>query len=192
MGTLIFSCSNKEYFEIFSSQYYAGYRFVIYSLYYVDLEFLDSPWLLSWKAIGFCQRLFMYLLRLWYYFCVWIHLVMNYIYLHWTIHAFWNDPNLTMMKNFFLNLILNLACKYFIEKICIYVHKKMHLYFLCLYLVWGSGWYCFHKQNLETFFHFLLDRITWVVSILFILWRYVMIFKLNPFGPRVFLVRWFI
>lgn len=101
VGTLIFSWSNKACFEIYSSQYYAGYRFVIYGLYYVDLNFLASPWLLSWKVIGFCQRLFMYLLRLWYYFWVWIHLVMNYIYLFILNHScFLEWPQLDHDKGF--------------------------------------------------------------------------------------------
>lgn len=106
-----------ECFQVFPIQYDVGCGFVLYAFYHFEVRsfytYFHQCFFLSWRVAGFCQRLFLHLLRLpcdfhsWIYLCGVLHSLI-YIYLLVPSLLLWDEGDLVMMYEFFFFLVLEI------------------------------------------------------------------------------------
>ena len=106
MGILSFSRFRREGFQLFSVEHYIGCGFFINDFFWVMFP-LYPFWeeFLSWMDIGFCQMLFLYLLR---WLCAFDFSFVNMVYdVGWFVYVepsllTWDETHLVMIYMIFL------------------------------------------------------------------------------------------
>jgi hypothetical protein len=101
-------------------------------------SFLVSSLLLLWKGVGFCQRLFLCLLRGSCSFCVasvyTLYYIYGFTYVEPAFHP-WNETDLVMVYDLF-DVLLNSVCQCFVASLCIKILVCNLFSLFCL--VWNE------------------------------------------------------